>query len=933
MKISPHHPRWKGILVFCLLASLAWHGFLVSPVAPPPALLALAAAPPDPNSPTATVVTVSKPVLTPLYSSDVCASGWYRYTNIFNNNAFLSLNVELASDSHNSAEWRPDLSDAGKWEVEVFIPKHGQISWPECPPDPAKTISRDTSHATYTIHHADGQTTVALDQYPLSDVWVTLGRYPFAIGSTGYVTLSDVTGEGKGTTTVSYSAMRFTYKPYEVHLPLMRDYFPGVLLDSTWTAAAGGHPERSFYPSEPIRLSSRGRNTNPTSATAAFTWSVSGSCPANTPYASTHTELVSVPSGDWTHAYTATTPTCTGFFTYTLQLNYNSRIFTGDMLYVVSDPGAGTILSVEPAFDRCQYPSIPQLQAWWDASPYNVVNLYIGGVHRGCNNIGLDVAWLRSASQMGWTFIPTWVGLQAPCESYFSHQISTNATIAYGQGRSEAKAAADAASAIGLPKDTVIYYDLEAYAGSSVTTACRNAVKSFMNGWVERLHELGKKAGAYGSPRGSYMADWSEIAHVPDYVWIAVWYSPYFYDPEATVWVPEHLSDDLWAYHQRIRQYTNSHTETWGGVALTIDSNILDGGVAALPQQLSAGAASPQGWIQDARLISQTEGWSLVNGSLRWTTEAGRAWQDITPPGADGSIQAAYFLDERQGWALTSTPGGIALLRTSSAGEAWQSLPPLSLGQEIPSQVVSMQFIDPQNGWIVLRIPSNSNFSLGSLLRTADGGQTWEQLPLPLGEPARFVDAQRGWIAGGPAGNELYTTRDGGRTWEPVWFQVEAFPGLPVFTDPKTGLLPVTYTGPDGSRLAVYRSTDGGETWELADTLGLDTQSVSGITPLAALAGAGQWVVALPDAARLYALASGGALTALAPANLPGGTVDLQISPSAAGWARTLNGTCQGEKPARDQASPSLEDPFRCKLRSQLWLTTDGGITWTEITP
>ncbi len=48
----------------------------------------------------------------------------------------------------------------------------------------------------------------------------------------------------------------------------------------------------------------------------------------------------------------------------------------------------------------------------------------------------------------------------------------------------------------------MIYYDLEAYGVS--TPECRLPVSAFMNGWVERLHELGNLAGGYGT-RNSYL--------------------------------------------------------------------------------------------------------------------------------------------------------------------------------------------------------------------------------------------------------------------------------------------------------------------------------------------------------------------------------------------------------------------------------------------
>ena len=48
-----------------------------------------------------------------------------------------------------------------------------------------------------------------------------------------------------------------------------------------------------------------------------------------------------------------------------------------------------------------------------------------------------------------------------------------------------------------------------------------------------------------------------------------------------------HVSDSVWANHQRVHQYKGGHKETWGGVTINIDSNYVDGpvlgGVTAPP--------------------------------------------------------------------------------------------------------------------------------------------------------------------------------------------------------------------------------------------------------------------------------------------------------------------------------------------------------------
>ncbi|NWG07050.1 MAG: DUF1906 domain-containing protein [Chloroflexi bacterium] len=244
---------------------------------------------------------------------------------------------------------------------------------------------------------------------------------------------------------------------------------------------------------------------------------------------------------------------------------------------------------VGQGFDKCEIPTLGQLQTWAASSPYKAVNLYIGGSARACDNLALTSNYLNLLSEQGWKFIPTWVGPQAPCTNYFS-KMSWDRPTARSQGIAEANLAVDTLAALGLtfPDTTgsVVYYDIEYYGSSD--TECRGAVKAFMNGWVSQLHARGNLAGVYASPAcDTGLSDFQSIAYVPDVVWIAAWYynvgSPNnTYDPTASVWdwLGNCMPNTVWADHQRLRQYAGPHNETWGGLTMNIDSNVLDGVVA-----------------------------------------------------------------------------------------------------------------------------------------------------------------------------------------------------------------------------------------------------------------------------------------------------------------------------------------------------------------
>lgn len=239
------------------------------------------------------------------------------------------------------------------------------------------------------------------------------------------------------------------------------------------------------------------------------------------------------------------------------------------------EPSAPVPLASGHGIDKCEVPSLAQLQEWWNASPYEAVNLYIDGAARACSNKALNASYVAQIDRQGWTLIPTWVGPQAACSGY-KIKMSYDPDTARQQGYDEAIAAIQVAKGLGL-WGQVIYYDLEAFNTSD--SACLAAARKFIDGWTYGLHGNGYVAGVYGSPCSSGLKDFYTLPDKPEAVWIAHWiYTGY--NPDATVWNVACMDDTYWPDHQRIRQYAGGHTETWGTVSMTIDSNVMDGVVA-----------------------------------------------------------------------------------------------------------------------------------------------------------------------------------------------------------------------------------------------------------------------------------------------------------------------------------------------------------------
>ncbi len=245
-------------------------------------------------------------------------------------------------------------------------------------------------------------------------------------------------------------------------------------------------------------------------------------------------------------------------------------------------PAPRTLAVIGHGFDKCEVARPDQLLDWSYNSPYRAVNLYIGGTSRACSNRALNASLLHEFARQGWTFIPTWVGPQAPCYTHQKERMDPNPAVAYWQGAGEAANAADVLAALGLTEadgqGSIVYYDMEFYDTNNVQ--CHEAVKSFIAGWTAQLHLRGQLSGVYGV--GATLNAFANQPEPPDAIWAANWIRSYF-DPSVTVWDVLRLSNDLWVNHQRLRQYTGGHIETWGSTSLNIDADVLDGIVAAFP--------------------------------------------------------------------------------------------------------------------------------------------------------------------------------------------------------------------------------------------------------------------------------------------------------------------------------------------------------------
>jgi len=383
---------------------------------------------------------------------------------------------------------------------------------------------------------------------------------------------------------------------------------------------------------------------------------------------------------------------------------------------------------------------------------------------------------------------------------------------------------------------------------------------------------------------------------------------------------------------------------------LVIDSNALDGEVTNLPGLPGAQGAStdatvqlnrsPQ--IQNMELLTPQFGWMLRENRLLITEKGRDGWHDITP-NSTASLLAVDFLDAERGWVVRGATGGsnpeaLEVLLTDDGGESWESNTLSTRGStsDMPAGAFYLEFIDPLNGFLALKLQSGSSFSLGRMFVTADGGRTWEERSLPLGEPVAFADTQRGWVAGGPGGGQLFMTADGGLTWEeqrlPIPSEInekQLFVGLPQFDQGGRGYLPVTVGAPKNPVILILASDDGGKNWELIQEIPLGQDTMPGKTLPFSVTPEGTWWTGT-DTQLYKAARTNLEARAISGAGLPVGVNRLDFATPQTGWALAQEGACTGEKTPYG-VTAGENQPLQCEMTWRLWATEDGGVSWRAI--
>jgi len=230
--------------------------------------------------------------------------------------------------------------------------------------------------------------------------------------------------------------------------------------------------------------------------------------------------------------------------------------------------------------------------------------------------------------------------------------------------------------------------------------------------------------------------------------------------------------------------------------------------------------------------VNQRVVWaSGAGGTFTVTTDGGETWQSGVVPGAEAlQFRDVEGVSAREAYLLSIGAGSDSrIYHTTDGGATWT----LQFQATNPAAFYDcFAFWTPNRGLVMGdavdgRLP---------VLRTTDGGETWEDiganLPAAQAGEAAFASSgtcvtvqggKRAWIiTGGAAESRVIATTDGGDTWTsystPIVQGTPASGGFSIdFRTPHNGIV----AGGDLERADqildnVARTSDGGQTWELA---------------------------------------------------------------------------------------------------------------------
>lgn len=279
---------------------------------------------------------------------------------------------------------------------------------------------------------------------------------------------------------------------------------------------------------------------------------------------------------------------------------------------------------------------------------------------------------------------------------------------------------------------------------------------------------------------------------------------------------------------------------------------------------------------------------------------------------------------------LSPAPGGVVwaylpapnlLYRSTDGGATWQQRGLAASGAALP-QPPEISFVDASHGWEL--IPSEAGSQCGQqfalkLYRTSDAGATWQQLQ-PHGidtrqckEELSFVDTNRGFLSAYDENGRprIFRSTDGGFTWQ----------ASPALADP-----PGFQSSTGGFELAAGAVRAFGSTL-LVDALGRSVDETAHSYVFSSVDGGASW-------AYLATVPQGRAAAFVTATHWFAAGMSMETTDSGATWRASSSTYSQAAPVEPDVVFVDPNVGYAViRTRGEIQRSADGGLHWTAVTP
>lgn len=251
------------------------------------------------------------------------------------------------------------------------------------------------------------------------------------------------------------------------------------------------------------------------------------------------------------------------------------------------------------------------------------------------------------------------------------------------------------------------------------------------------------------------------------------------------------------------------------------------------------------GPIYQTKIFLGGEGWAWNVDKTQYyrTTNFGEHWVTVTPPDfskemRDYPLITSFFYSGRTGYIMLSRPEEKSMLFISrDGGESWET-------NKLDMPGGALYFISATEGFMLASLGVGAGSEYVAVHHTTDSGKTWDTVfsHEPGQEPGTlpssgikngitFMDENIGFITGSAPITEslyLYRTADGGQSWEqkscenlPVFGEGDMWVPSPVRRiDPSTAFIAIEAFIAERDTTVTHwcKTTDAGESWQFVSS-------------------------------------------------------------------------------------------------------------------